>query len=262
MLSFFVMPSHGATQSLAPAQLHESWDTLLKQYVHPINNGHSTEVDYAGFANDRQTLTKYLEQLAAVPEAQFKQWPKHSQLAFLINAYNAYTIELILSRYPDLSSIRELGSFLSSPWKQDIGPLLGEERTLDGIEHGLIRGDNKYNEPRIHFAVNCASVGCPALREEAYTGDKLEMQLADQTQRFLSDRSRNHAEGKTLTLSKIFDWYGDDFEMNGNKGLADFLAQYHQALGLTPTQQDALIGNDIDIRFSDYDWSLNDVSKP
>lgn len=263
MLSFFVMPSHGETQS-TPLQIHERWNTLLSQYVHPIDNGHSTQVDYAGFAKERQVLTQYLTDLAAIPEAQFKTWTKNTQLAFLINAYNAYTVELILSRYPDLSSIRDLGGFLSSPWKQDIGPLLGKERTLDEIEHGLIRGNNKYNEPRIHFAVNCASVGCPALREEAYTGEALDRQLAEQTQRFLSDRSRNRIDDEILTVSKIFDWYRDDFESGwqGRTRLADFLALYHEALSLTSDQTDALVKGKINIEFSDYDWSLNDVSKP
>ncbi|MEG3767280.1 DUF547 domain-containing protein [Alteromonas sp. 14N.309.X.WAT.G.H12] len=264
MLSVFTIPSNGATMEQGPQGLHEPWDALLKRHVFPIDNGHSTEVDYAGFAQQRDMLTGYLWQLASVTEAQFHGWSKPEQLAFLINAYNAYTVELILSRYPDLSSIRDLGGFLSSPWKQDIGPLLGKERTLDEIEHQLIRGKNKYHEPRVHFAVNCASVGCPALREEAYIGEKLDRQLADQTQRFLSDRSRNYINDETLTVSKIFDWYRGDFEMGwqGRTRLADFLALYHESLSLTPGQTYALVKGKIDIEFSDYDWSLNDVNKP
>lgn len=264
VLSVFALPSHGAAMEQPPQGLHEPWDTLLKRHVVAINNGHSTEADYEGFGKESNVLKQYLSQLAGVTEAQFNRWSKNDQLAFLINAYNAYTVELILSRYPDLSSIRDLGGFLSSPWKQDIGPLLGKERTLDEIEHQLIRGENKYHEPRIHFAVNCASVGCPALREEAYTGEKLDRQLAEQTQRFLSDRSRNHIDDETLTVSKIFDWYRDDFEMGwqGRTRLADFLALYHEALSLTSAQTDALVKGKIDIEFADYDWSLNDVNKP
>lgn len=264
VLSVFALPSHGAAMEQPPQGLHELWDTLLKRHVVAINNGHSTEADYEGFGKESNVLKQYLSQLAGVTEAQFNRWSKNDQLAFLINAYNAYTVELILSRYPDLSSIRDLGGFLSSPWKQDIGPLLGKERTLDEIEHQLIRGENKYHEPRIHFAVNCASVGCPALREEAYTGEKLDRQLAEQTQRFLSDRSRNHIDDETLTVSKIFDWYRDDFEMGwqGRTRLADFLALYHEALSLTSAQTDALVKGKIDIEFADYDWSLNDVNKP
>ena len=91
----------------------------------------------------------------------------------MINAYNAWTVEFILTKYPDLDSIKDLGSFFNSPWDKEFIPLLGKTVSLNDIEHGLIRGSDRYNDPRIHFAVNCASIGCPALREEAYTGDKL-----------------------------------------------------------------------------------------
>ena len=107
-------------------------------------------------------------------------------------------------------------------------PLLGKTRSLDDIEHGLIRGSGKYNDPRIHFAVNCASIGCPALREEAYTATDLESQLQEQTVRFMSDMTRNIAQDNTLSVSSIFKWYGDDFEQ-GFKGaytLQQFFMQY------------------------------------
>lgn len=103
-------------------------------------------------------------------------------------------------------------------------PLLGKTRSLDDIEHGLIRGNGKYNDPRIHFAVNCASIGCPALREEAYNATDLESQLQEQTVRFLSDMTRNIAQDNTLSVSSIFKWYGDDFEQ-GFKG-ANTLQQF------------------------------------
>lgn len=184
--------------------LHAPWQKLLNEHIYPINHGSSTVVDYAAFKAERNDLKEYLDTLAAVSQSQFAAWSKHKQLAFLINTYNAWTVEFILTKYPDIKSIKELGSFFSSPWSKEFIPLLGETRSLDNIEHTLIRGSGKYNDPRIHFAVNCASIGCPALREEAYTEDKLEQQLASQTTRFLTDISRNYISGDTLYLSSIF----------------------------------------------------------
>ncbi|WP_421134750.1 DUF547 domain-containing protein [Alteromonas sp. A079] len=248
--------------SHASDTLHAPFTALLNDYVVTIEDGASTQVDYAGFNASKASLNTYLATLASVSQATFDGWDNHTQLAFLINAYNAYTINFILTRYPDLDSIRDLGGFFSSPWKQEIAPLLGDTRTLDEIEHTLIRGGNKYNEPRIHFAVNCASIGCPALREEAYLGSELDAQLDDQTIRFLSDPSRNYMKGDTLYISKIFDWYGDDFSTGwkGANSLNDFLLLYKNALKLSESQQKQLVDDEADVKFLDYNWLLN--SKP
>lgn len=246
--------------------LHSTLDNLLSKYVTPISNGASTQVNYDGFKKEQTTLNEYLARISKVEQSTFNSWNKDKQLAFLINAYNAYTIELILTEYPDIDSIRDLGSFFSSPWKKEIAPLLGETRTLDEIEHELIRGTNQttktYNEPRIHFAVNCASVGCPALREEAYTGDKLDSQLEAQTKRFLADASRNKMSDDTLYLSKIFDWYSEDFERKdgewrGTSTLTEFILLYKDAMQLTDAQVSTLKNNTADIEFLNYDWALN-----
>lgn len=246
--------------------LHSTFDNLLGKYVTPISNGASTQVNYDGFKKERNTLNEYLARLSKVEQSTFDSWGKDTQLAFLINAYNAYTIELILTEYPDIDSIRDLGSFFSSPWKKEIAPLLGETRTLDEIEHELIRGTNQttksFNEPRIHFAVNCASVGCPALREEAYTADKLDSQLEAQTKRFLADTSRNKMSDNTLYLSKIFDWYREDFEgKNGEwrdtSTLNEFILLYKDAMQLTEAQVTALKNDTADIEYLSYDWALN-----
>ncbi|WP_247664785.1 DUF547 domain-containing protein [Pseudoalteromonas sp. MMG010] len=239
--------------------IHTAWDTLLKNNVVSINRGHSTEVDYAAMGDDHKALTRYLNSLSAISEAEFNDWSKPKQLAFLINAYNAWTVELILTKYPDLESIKDLGSFFSSPWSKEFIPLLGKTRSLDEIEHELIRGSGKYNDPRIHFAVNCASIGCPALREEAYTGEKLEAQLDEQTKRFLSDMTRNVVQQNELQLSSIFKWYGDDFKMGfrGAKSLNEFILQYPNAIKLIPAQQKALKIDKMKIKFLDYDWKLN-----
>ena len=254
-----------ATSFSAQAQtMHDSWNALVTKNVVAINNGHSTEVDYAAIKLQHKELKSYLDSLTAVTQNEFDTWEKPKQLAFLINAYNAWTVELIVSNlaskeYPNLKSIKDLGSFFSSPWSKEFVPLLGKTRSLDDIEHGLIRGSGKYNDPRIHFAVNCASIGCPALREEAYTATELESQLQAQTKRFLSDMTRNIAQENTLSMSSIFKWYGDDFKkgFRGANTLQQFLSQYPDALKLIPAQQKALKNDDMNVEFLDYDWDLN-----
>ncbi len=249
--------------SFANENLHSGFDSLLRKHVITIDNGASTQVDYAGFMRDKPLLDDYLSSLAKVDQTTFDSWSDNHQLAFLINAYNAHTIALILTEYPDITSIRDLGIFFSSPWKKEIAPLLGEVRTLDDIEHNLIRGDNKYQEPRIHFAVNCASIGCPALREESYTGEKLETQLQGQTERFLADKTRNYVLGDTLYLSKIFSWYGSDFEQGwmGAHSIEAFIGLYSDALGLSEMQISKLVSGDMSISFNEYDWRLNDITQ-
>jgi len=156
-------------QTTAQLNLHDNWNSLLNKHLISMNNGGTTEVDYAAFKHDQIKLQNYLEQLGKISRSEFDAWSKSKQLAFLINAYNAWTIELILTEYPDLKSIKDLGTLFKSPWDKEFIPLLGKTISLNDIEHGLIRGSDRYNEPRIHFAVNCASIGCPALRNEAYT---------------------------------------------------------------------------------------------
>ncbi|ALQ10022.1 hypothetical protein D172_018210 (plasmid) [Pseudoalteromonas sp. Bsw20308] len=257
--SALVVTSFATSFSAQAQNMHDSWNTLLNKHVVAINHNHSTEVDYAAIKREHAQLKMYLDSLTAVTQSEFDAWEKPKQLAFLINAYNAWTVELILTKYPDLKSIKELGSFFSSPWSKEFIPLLGKTRSLDDIEHGLIRGSGKYNDPRIHFAVNCASIGCPALREEAYTATDLESQLQEQTVRFLSDMTRNMAQENTLSLSSIFKWYGDDFEkgFRGANTLQQFFLQYSDALKLIPAQQKALKNDDMEVKFLDYNWDLN-----
>ena len=243
----------------AQEALHQPWQALLTQHVSPINDGHSSQVNYAGMKTDHAKLTAYLTALGKVDKQTFEQWPAPQQLSFLINAYNAWTVELILSAYPDIKSIKDLGSFFSSPWSKKFIPLLGETRSLDNIEHELIRGDNKYGDPRIHFAVNCASIGCPALREEAYTAEKLEQQLEQQTVRFLSDKTRNRFNKAEMELSSIFKWYQEDFSLGfrASDSLSAFILLYAESLGLMPEQQALLKAKKMDVDYLPYDWQLN-----
>jgi hypothetical protein len=208
-----------------------------------LRGGQATQVHYAGLAADRAALKAYLDSLSAVPAAVFAAWPKAERQAFLINAYNAFTVELILTRHPDLKSIKDLGSLLSSPWKPKWIALLGTKVSLDDIEHAMLRKRGDYDDPRVHFAVNCASIGCPALREEAFTAARMDAQLDEQTLRFMSDRTRNrfNAQRGRLELSKIFDWYGEDFRL-GHRGIASlpaFAARFADQLADAPADRAA-----------------------
>jgi len=242
---------------------HFAWNQLVGRHVVVLEGGKASKVRYSAFAKDRAALKAYLDSLSAIKMSEFDGWSKAERLAFLINAYNAFTIELILSNYPGIGSIRDLGNVFRSPWRIRFFTLLGGERHLDEIEHDLIRGPGAFDEPRIHFAVNCASIGCPMLREEAYVAARLDAQLADQTTRFLSDRSRNRYDPRqrALEVSKIFDWYRKDFE-SGQGGIESreaFFAGHADLLADSPSDRLAVTAGTVPIRFLDYDWSLNDA---
>lgn len=243
---------------------HPQWDELVKKHVVWIDDGHASQVDYNGFQGDRQQLQDYLDNLSSVTQSTFDSWSQEQQLAFLINAYNAFTIELVLTRYPELDSIKDLGSWFQSPWKKRFFTLLGEERHLDDVEHGLIRAPGVYDEPRIHVAVVCASIGCPALRDEAFTAERLDAQLEDSFKRFLGDKSRNryNSSSQTLEVSKIFDWYGEDFEQGhgGFDSLESVFARYAELLADTPEAQQQIREEQVPIKHLNYDWALNDTS--
>jgi len=238
---------------------HSTWNALLKRNVVVTGGGTSSKVNYARFKADRAKLKVYLKSTSSVSRATFNRWSKNDQLAFLINTYNAWTVELILTRYPNLKSIKDLGSVIQSPWKKAFVPLFGRKVSLDHIEHTLIRGSGRYNEPRIHFAVNCAAIGCPALRNSAFRGRTLSVQLNAATKAFLKDRSRNRLKNGTLEVSNIFKWYRGDFEKGwrGARNLNQFLAIYANALGMTKGQQVRLKSGKIKIRFLSYNWRLN-----
>jgi hypothetical protein len=250
-------PAHAQTD-----QNYASWEALLKKHVSWNAAGVASSVSYKGFVADRAAFTKVLEEFSAVTKAQYDGFKKDEKLAFLINAYNAYTIELILTKYPDLKSIRDLGSLVQKPWSKKFFKLLGEERTLDNVEHDMIRAPGVFDEPRIHMAVVCASIGCPALRPEAFTAAKMEMLLDDSVKRFLRDRSRNRvnaAAGK-LEVSKIFDWYKGDFD-KGYKGISSrevFFARYAEALSDDAAVRQQIKDGKLSIGHLDYDWNLND----
>ena len=252
----------GASAQGGFGHAHRAWTALLAKHVVPRDAGRATQVRYRGFAADRASLKAYLESLSRVTPAAYAGWSKPQQLAFLINAYNAFTVEKILTRYPNLKSIRDFGTVFGNPWKDRFFMLLGKSQNLDGIEHETIRAPGAFEEPRIHFAVNCAAVGCPALREEAYTAARIDAQLEDQPRRFLGDRSRNRFTAGTLEVSRIFDWYVKDFSL-GWKGFASpqqFFAKYADLLADRDEDRQLLRDGRLPIRYLDYDWMLNDAS--
>lgn len=212
---------------------------LLKLYV---KDG---KVDYQGFKNHEDELDQYLEVLEAVDSGRLSH---HQQFAFYINAYNAWTIKLILSGYPGINSIKELGSLFKSPWKKKICRIDGKVISLDDIEHGILMPT--FKDPRIHFAVNCASKSCPPLRSEPYEGDRLDEQLVEMTEAFINDLQKNSIRNNTLYVSRIFKWYGEDFDND----LIGFFFKYakgdlRQKLGNDKTK--------LMVKYLDYDWSLN-----
>ncbi len=238
---------------------HGGWDVLLKRHVVMVRGGTESQVRYDGMARDRAALKGYLAAAGKVSRPAFDVWSKPDQLAFLINLYNAATVELILTAYPDIKSIRDLGSFFQGPWAKPIVPLFGKTVTLDEIEHGLIRGSGRYNDPRIHFAVNCASIGCPALSRSAFRGVSLDTQLDAAARGFLSDRTRNRVQGDGVAASNVFKWYRGDFEKGwrGAKSLGAFFALYSDSLGLPPALAARAKAGSLRIGFLDYDWQLN-----
>lgn len=247
---------------------HSAYDSILQSVVFKVRAGQGTLVDYQKLRSRRPALENYLADVSSVDGFYFDQWAPDERLAFLINVYNAKTLDVVLTKYPELESIKDLGSIFSSVWSKDVIELFGRERSLDYIEHTLIRGDEHFGgygyDPRIHFAVNCASIGCPGLHEHAYTGQKMQSQLDVMTRRFLGDRANNALSSGELSISKIFDWYGEDFEKGWRdiQRLEDFLVMYKEPLGMSDLQAKALLNGQIPIEYSNYDWNLNDGRSP
>ena len=263
--TLFAAALWGACLSSAIAQFdpqHKAWTALLKKHVMLVDGGKASQVRYSEIAKDRAALRAYIASLAKVEEAEFRKWSKDDQLAFLINAYNANMIELVLTRYPKIESIWDFGKVFNNPFKNRFIKLFGRDYSLDAIEHETIRAKGVYDDPRIHMAVNCASVGCPMLREEAYVGERLDRQLEEQVVRFLSDRSRTryNAASNALEVSEIFKWYREDFE-SGYRGIRSreqFFSKYASHLADGAGAQ-AVRNQKAAIAYLDYNWRLNDV---
>lgn len=236
---------------------HGVWDILLKKHVVMKNQNRMSLVDYKGFKNDSALFTTYLTSLSLVRMEEYNTWTRDRKLAFLINAYNAFTIKLIVDNYP-VKSIRDIGGLFKNPWKIEFIPLLGEKYSLDHIEHQMIRKKGVFDEPRIHVALVCASIGCPALQNSAYTADTLPAMLEKALNGFLADTTRNrfNVRKKRFELSSIFDWYGEDFEEKYGS-LKQFLIIHAESFTADPNALFMIRNEDFSIDFLDYDWDLN-----
>jgi len=222
---------------------HSDWTNLLAKYVKD-----GGLVDYKGFLKDKDKLNAYADYLSA--NAPADDWSEQEQIAYWINAYNVFTVKLIVDNYP-IKSIKDLNPSLSIPtirsvWTKEWFQIGGEDFSLDRIEHKILRKD--FEEPRIHFAVNCASISCPTLRNEAYTAEKLNDQLEEQAKLFLNDETRNTITPDRITVSKIFSWFGGDFK-NGQT-LVQFINRY----------TDVEINDKAKVKFMDYNWDLNEAN--
>ncbi|MGE4107347.1 MAG: DUF547 domain-containing protein [Bacteriovoracia bacterium] len=229
---------------------HELFHEILKEHVSGRNA--SSVVNYSHLKRNPEKLLNYLGALSSVKESEFDKWSKNEQLAFLINAYNAFTLKLVTDNYP-VKSIKDIGGLFSSPWKKKFFLLFGAETHLDHIEHDLIRP--KYKEPRIHFALVCASIGCPNLASEPYVAARLNAQLENAAKAFLNDRSRNRYEGgasPVLYLSSLFKWYGKDFGPD-EQAIRDFVIPR-----MTLKTVEIEKAKHASIQFLKYDWNLND----
>ena len=218
---------------------HESWTGLLSDHV-----SEAGWVDYQGFQRDSQKLNQYLNLLSS-GHPNDKNWSREEQLAYWINAYNAFTVKLIVDHYP-VTSIKDIKNgipFVNTVWDIKFIKIEGYEYDLNNIEHGIIR--KYFDEPRIHFAVNCASYSCPKLRNEAYSADRLEEQLTYAAKSFIADPLRNQVS--EYKVSSIFSWFSGDFKKKSGT-VIKFINQYAPK----PIPEEAKL------TFLDYNWQLNE----
>ena len=209
---------------------HSRWNQQLEKYVNELG-----QVDYKNWLSEKKELNAYIQTLEKMPPLEIDS--KNSKLAYWINAYNALTVQLILQNYP-LKSIKEI----YNPWNRYCFEVKGKVYTLGEIEHKILR---KMGEPRIHFAINCASESCPKLLNKAYEEKQLEKQLTRATNLFLLDTTKNIITDKYLKLSRIFLWFGNDF--GSKKERLEFISKY-SGLKIEFTK----------IKYLKYDWSLNE----
>ncbi len=244
-----------STSAFSFYHLHQHWQRVLDKFVVQIGqSGAKTAVKYALLKQFPQALEQYLAEVQALKPEEYKLFSEAEQLAFLVNAYNALTLKLIIDHYP-VKSIKDIGGLFSSPWKKEFFSLLGQKHHLDYIEHEGIR--KNFNEPRIHFALVCAAKSCPALRKQAYLPGTLDKQLEEAALGFLKDPTNNRfdTEQKKLFLSSIFKWYGDDFV----KKYGSVKAYVATRIASTQAQSEQIQSSDVKIEHVDYSWALNEA---
>lgn len=210
---------------------HQQWNDLLQKHV-----SKSGKVNYMGFKKDEKALQSYLNLLSKnLPQ---KTDSRNSILAYWINVYNAYTVKLIIDNYPT-KSIKDI----NDPWGKKFFTLGIKKYSLEEVEHEILR---KMNEPRIHFAIVCASFSCPNLINEAYTESKLDKQLDASTKAFINDKTKNTITPTQVEISKIFDWFAGDFKTNAT--VIDYLNKYSSVK----------INKNAKVKYKEYNWALNE----
>jgi hypothetical protein len=227
-------------QSKTDLHKHQIWDELTKKHV--TEKGY---LDYKGMIKDSTKLNKYLKQLSA--NHPNDSWTSDQRKAFWINAYNAFTVKLIVDNYP-VKSIKDLGGAIyrvNTPWDIKFINIGKEEYHLNDLEHNILR--KEWEDARIHAAVNCASISCPKIRAGAFTAENLEKQLDEQMRIFINDETKNVINEKSAKLSKLFKWFSGDFKNNAPSVIA-YINKY----------SDTKLSEDADIDYAEYDWNLND----
>ena len=226
-------------QAADPVVDHSIYAELLQRFVK------EGVVDYAGLKEQEARLVKYLDLLATIDPDSLVQ---KERFAFYANAYNAWTLKLILDHYPGIESIKDTGSLWKSPWKKKIVRINGDLLTLDNIEHDILRP--QFKDPRVHFAINCAAKSCPPLYNIPFNGRDLDRQLDHTTKSFINDPESYRIEGDTLYISRIFKWFDEDFDDDP----IGFFQKYAEGALLSRLNEKS---GKIRVKYLDYDWSLN-----
>ena len=253
---------------------YSTYNSLLNEYVE------NASVNYSGFIDSRAEFETFLRTIGSVNENDYESWTQEQKLAFWINAYNAFTIKAIIDHYPIKRSFSLVGIFyapsnsilqIKGVWTKLQFRALDRMVTLDEIEHQILR--KEFNEPRIHIAINCASISCPDLSNEAYVAERLEQQLAQASINFVNNPSKgiqiDEQKGK-VKLSKIFKWFGEDFIQNygGTKLFNNYSLKENAVLNFTAEYLESqpvkeyLMNNKLKIGYLGYDWHLNELQDP
>ncbi len=230
-LSLFALAQTQINAQTRTSSAHSDWTVLLQKHVTATG-----KVDYAGFKTDKSQLDAYIGKLREnTPQA---TWSRERKIAYWINLYNAFTIQKVTEKYPNINSIMDLDG--GKVWTTAKINVAGKDYTLDAIEKEILIKELK--EPRVHFAVNCAATSCPPLMNKAWEEGDLNRTLETRTKDFLNNKSYNVISFNELRLSKIFEWYAADF-----LNVAVFVRKYSKTtFNLSPT-----------IKYMDYDWKLN-----
>lgn len=237
---FFQKRSDGQSNSNSKPISHEIWNSLLSEHVNSKG-----DVNYYGFIEDSIKFNEYIDLLSSNHPNE-NNWNYNERKAYWINAYNAFTVQLIIRNYP-VESIKDLGGKIykvNTPWDQRFIFIEGIDYDLNNIEHDILR--KHYTDPRIHFAVNCASISCPKLRNESFQAEELDSQLDDASTGFINNQSKNKISKDKIEISKIFKWFKSDFTEESD--LITFLNQYSE-VKIDPHAQ---------IDHLDYNWNLNE----